>query len=547
MDTDSAYIAFSCENPFQDCIKPELRAHFKEHKYDWFPRDYNIEVAKFDRRTPGLFKDEWSGDAMVSQSSKNYICYLPDESYKVKVSAKGIQQGGGRNNGVLNPNGFETVVQERITLQGTNKGFRLSKEIKSNITYTQTKTALNYYYDKRRLYYDPKTGFIGAQALYYKGKELNPKITFKIVKDWYSSQTDIQRFQEQKKRFNGFKIASHNPNSWQMDLAFWEKRPILTAININSRLGYAKLMSNKTAPTVLAALKAFVRLHKVDILTTDNGGEFMNSQAQAFYKSKKIEHYNNDPGDHGTMGKIERFNRTLKQRLTKMSPSRITQKVITDVIENYNTTFHRSIGVTPNEAKGKVMDAVLSHNQVEADRIKEEFEIGSSVLYRLKKQTFDKEAFRWSKAVYKIVGIDGSRVQIRSKNGHTLYKAPSDLKFVKTETTDAAINRGDILEAEKILEYKKMRSGKFKYFRLGGLVMSLTHDAQDNSRLINKNGCQPLRRRTIKMCPHCIEKDRELAKTRKRVNASDGDIADRTKQRLEDSFLFDNSTSTTSD
>ncbi|GMF65914.1 unnamed protein product [Phytophthora lilii] len=34
---------------------------------------------------------------------------------------------------------------------------------------------------------------------------------------------------------------------------------------------------------------------------------------------------------------------------------------------------------------------------------------------------------------------------------------------------------------------------------------------------------------------------------RKRVNTSDGDIADRTKQRLEDSFLFDNSTSTTSD
>ncbi|GMF34195.1 unnamed protein product [Phytophthora lilii] len=34
---------------------------------------------------------------------------------------------------------------------------------------------------------------------------------------------------------------------------------------------------------------------------------------------------------------------------------------------------------------------------------------------------------------------------------------------------------------------------------------------------------------------------------RKRVNASDGDIADRTKQRLEDTFLFDNSTSTPSD
>ncbi|KAE9049882.1 hypothetical protein PR001_g2907 [Phytophthora rubi] len=151
MDTDSAYIAFSCDNPFQECIKPELREHFVQHKYDWFPRDYSTDVAKFDRRTPGLFKDEWSGDAMVSLSSKNYICYLPDDSYKVKVSAKGVQQGRGRNNDVLSPQGFETVVRDRITLQCTNKGFRLSKETKSIITYSQTKTALSYFYDKRRV------------------------------------------------------------------------------------------------------------------------------------------------------------------------------------------------------------------------------------------------------------------------------------------------------------------------------------------------------------------------------------------------------------
>ncbi|GMF28185.1 unnamed protein product [Phytophthora fragariaefolia] len=227
-----------------------------------------------------------------------------------------------------------------------------------------------------KLYYDPKTGFIDTQALYQKAKELDPKITLKIVKDWYSSQADIQRFQEQKKRFDGFKIASHNPNSWQMNLAFWEKRPILTAISINSRLGYAKPLLNKTAPTVLAALNAFVRLHKVDILTSDNGSEFMNSQAQGFFKSKKIEHYNNEPGDHGTMGKIERFNRTLKQRIMKMAPKRITVKLIADLIENYNSTFHRSIGMTPNQAIGKVMDADLTHNQVEVDRIKKEFEVG---------------------------------------------------------------------------------------------------------------------------------------------------------------------------
>ncbi|GMF09595.1 unnamed protein product [Phytophthora lilii] len=125
-----------------------------------------------------------------------------------------------------------------------------------------------------------KNGFIGTQALYQKAKELDPKITIKIVKEWYANQTDIQRFQDQKKRVGGFKIASHNPNSCQF-------------------------LSNKTAATVLAALKAFVHLHTANILTSDNGSEFMNSQAQVFFRTKRIEHYNNEPGDHETMITVE--------------------------------------------------------------------------------------------------------------------------------------------------------------------------------------------------------------------------------------------------
>ncbi|EGZ25222.1 hypothetical protein PHYSODRAFT_326275 [Phytophthora sojae] len=168
MDTDSAYIAFSCEKPFVECIKPELR----------------------------LFKDEWSGDAMVSLSANNYIGYLPDESYKVKVSAKGVQQSGGRNGDVLNPDGFESVVRDRITLQGTNKGFRLSKE-----------------------------------TLYQKAKELEPKITMKIVTEWYSNQSDIQRFQEQKKRYDS-SGGSYGDNS---DLNVAELKAIMKNLIIHDR------------------------------------------------------------------------------------------------------------------------------------------------------------------------------------------------------------------------------------------------------------------------------------------------------------------------
>ncbi|CEG37364.1 Chromo domain/shadow [Plasmopara halstedii] len=157
--------------------------------------------------------------------------------------------------------------------------------------------------------------------------------------------------------------------------------------------------------------------------------------------------------------------------------------------------------MTPNEAKGKVIEAELNHNQVEADKIDNELEFGTNVLYRQKKKTSDKKAARWSKAVYSIVGMDGYRVQIKSKNGHTLYKALNDLKTVQSETTNATINRGDIHEAEKIVAHKKMRNGRPAVGGPGGVKPALKYrylvqwvgnepdswELQDNLRLVNKS------------------------------------------------------------
>jgi formylmethanofuran dehydrogenase subunit E-like metal-binding protein len=231
------------------------------------------------------------------------------------------------------------------------------------------------------------------------------------VKKWYSSKIDIQRHQQQNRKYNDYRIASTNPNSWQADLAFWGKTILLTAVNINSRIGYSSLLADKRAATVLTAIKSFVKEHTVNVLTTDNGSEFMNRTVQAYLKSNDISHYNNEAGDHGTMGKIERFNRTLKARLIKIDKP-LTNKLLSDVIFNYNNTKHRSINMTPNQAKGRVIESDLEHNEENLNKTESELEIGSSVLYRLKKKQFGKESVRWSKAVYSIVGIDGYRVQI---------------------------------------------------------------------------------------------------------------------------------------
>jgi hypothetical protein len=57
MDKDSAYIAFSGEN-MEDLMKPELKDDYLQNKSKLFPRDDTKENSKFDKRTPGLFKEE---------------------------------------------------------------------------------------------------------------------------------------------------------------------------------------------------------------------------------------------------------------------------------------------------------------------------------------------------------------------------------------------------------------------------------------------------------------------------------------------------------
>jgi hypothetical protein len=353
----------------------------------------------------------------------------------------------------------------------------------------------------KKLYYDPKTGYISAPRLYEKAKEIEASISLKKVKDWYSRQLDIQQFEEQRGPLDHFKIASYNPDSWQMDLAFIttgaerqliKSKPILTAVNINSRIGYATLLKDKKAATVLAAIKALCNSYKVEIITTDNGSEFMNRTAQQFFADKKIEHYNNEPGDHATMGKIERFNRTLKQRLVRMPNKRVSQVLLNDVISNYNNTTHRSIGMTPNEAKGKVIESELKHNQETTDAVENRFVIGDSVRVKLKPKTFGKESVKWGKIVYEIIGIDGYKIQIRSKNNHTLYKQVNELKVVKADATDAPLDDNQIWEAERILDHKQLKNGKNKYLVKWVGYDKPTWESQDNMRLINKNKISPI-------------------------------------------------------
>ena len=145
-DTDSAYAAFS--HPQLDTIvKPDMITTFNNEKHLWLPRDDSEEHALVDKYRPGLFKVEFTGDEMICLNSKTYFC-SDNESNSSKYSCKGVSTRLNK----IEKEMYATVMETKVSQEGTNKGFRLVDG--DMMTYTQSRKAFTYLYIKREVLED---------------------------------------------------------------------------------------------------------------------------------------------------------------------------------------------------------------------------------------------------------------------------------------------------------------------------------------------------------------------------------------------------------
>ena len=154
MDTDSAYLSLAVKQ-LEDIVKPnkQQELHYEKmgqcHDFDYtsedgfFPRECCEKHIACDKRTPGLFKVEAEGKAMIALCSKTYILKKHDD--KVKFSSKGL------NKAVLKEPflSYQHVLQTGQTKSSTNQGFRTRDN--TIYTYQQSKGGLSYFYCKREV------------------------------------------------------------------------------------------------------------------------------------------------------------------------------------------------------------------------------------------------------------------------------------------------------------------------------------------------------------------------------------------------------------
>lgn len=145
MDTDSLYLALS-KPTLEEVIRPEMMVEFLKDQENWFPNEATPELAAYHKRTPGLFKVEWKGEAMWALNSK---CYL-GVGEKNKIAVKGVQKS--RNADILVPEKFEGVLDTGEPVIATNRGFRVRNN--DVWTYEMKKKGLTYLYVKRKVLAD---------------------------------------------------------------------------------------------------------------------------------------------------------------------------------------------------------------------------------------------------------------------------------------------------------------------------------------------------------------------------------------------------------
>ena len=217
----------------------------------------------------------------------------------------------------------------------------------------------------KTIYYNPRhpasLGSINALAA-------AAKLPTRLVKEWLLKQPTYTLHRSASKKYRTRKYYVNTiDDQWQLDLADMVQvqnknrgyRYILTAIDILSRFAWARPLKSKSGKEVAAAIDDIFHTsgRTPKRIQTDQGREFYNAPVQQLLGKNNVELFSVKSPTKAAL--VERFNRTLKNKLWRMFTSRNNHKWIDDldnVLHAYNHSVHRVIRMKPaNVTKNNAM------------------------------------------------------------------------------------------------------------------------------------------------------------------------------------------------
>ncbi len=207
---------------------------------------------------------------------------------------------------------------------------------------------------------------------------------------------------------------------WSADLVDmqWNSRQnsgykyLLNIIDLFSKYAWSVPTKDKTGRSITDAFDKVVKSsgRKPEKLWVDQGTEFYNRVFRSWLKENDIEMYSTH--NDGKAVVVERFNRTIKEKMWKYFSANNTHKYI-DILDSlmdlYNSGYHRSIKMSPKEASLVENETEVRRNlyrSVDKSTKPAKFKEGDTVRISVKKSIFEKGYTpRWTEEVFRVVEV----------------------------------------------------------------------------------------------------------------------------------------------
>ena len=241
---------------------------------------------------------------------------------------------------------------------------------------------------------------------------------------------------------------------------------LLTCIDVFSKKAWAIPLRTKSTREVADAFEKILRDGKCNMLQSDKGSEFIGSTFQNMLKKHGIKFYTSENEDIKA-AVVERFNKTLKTKMYKYFTFKNTRRyidILQDLIDSYNSTYHRSIGMPPDQVTAANESLVRARlYPVNKPKIfKWKYKPGDLVRIAKQKMAFAKGYIgNWSRELFKIKSRL-STVPVTYQITDLLDEAIKG-KFYTQELQKVSSSGNEHFAVDKILKTRR-RDGKVQYY-----------------------------------------------------------------------------------
>lgn len=191
------------------------------------------------------------------------------------------------------------------------------------------------------------------------------------------------------------------------------KKYCLTAIDIFSKMAYARPLKSKTGQEVAKAMESVLVQTNRSIrnLHVDMGKEFYNTHMTKLMEKYRINRYSTFSTKKAAI--VERFNRTLKKKIYmqfNMNGNYKWVDILPELVYDYNTTKHRTIKMAPNEVDSEneqeLLNTVYDYKCKISNSSSNRFKVGDRVRLSKYKHMFEKGYLpSWTTEIFTIAKV----------------------------------------------------------------------------------------------------------------------------------------------